>query len=87
MKKLLGVILFIGIVLLKGLVLKILWGWFIVPLGIMEIGIAHALGFSIIITYLTATISKNLEFKTIMINSFYSSCMALSLGFIFHLFM
>jgi len=46
-----GTLLFIGIAViiavstvLSGYVLAILWGWFIVPLGLAQIGIAHAIG-------------------------------------------
>ena len=33
-----------------GFALKYLWLWFVVPLGVMEIGIAHAVGFSMVLS-------------------------------------
>jgi len=48
-------IIIIPIGLYRGWVLTILWMWFIVPLGVPEIGIAHAWGISMIIGMLTAT--------------------------------
>lgn len=38
---------------LRGVVLSYLWEWFIVPFGIPSIGIAHALGVSTIVGFLT----------------------------------
>ena len=37
-------------VLVYGAVLKDLWLWFIVPFGVVEIGLAHALGLSTLIS-------------------------------------
>ena len=31
-------------IITKGIALQVLWGWFVVPLGIPDIGMAHALG-------------------------------------------
>lgn len=46
-----GTLMFAGIAViiavstvLSGYVLAILWGWFVVPLGLAQIGIAHAIG-------------------------------------------
>lgn len=39
--------------LLNGFVIQKMWHWFIVPLGIGDIGLAHALGLSLMIGYLT----------------------------------
>ena len=30
--------------LLKGLAISLLWGWFLVPLGVMPIGVVHGIG-------------------------------------------
>lgn len=43
----------IPIVIFRGFILAKLWGWFIVPLGVMQIGIAHAIGLSILISVFT----------------------------------
>lgn len=39
--------------LLRALVLRDLWTWFVVPLGVPGIGLAHAVGISTIVAYLT----------------------------------
>lgn len=38
---------FFALVLLRGWVIWSLWGWFVVPLGVREIGMAHAIGISL----------------------------------------
>ncbi len=40
--------------ILRGLVLSTLWRWFLVPLGAPAIGIAAAIGISVIVAMLTA---------------------------------
>lgn len=42
-------------VVINGLLLKVLWGWFVVPLGIQAIGIAHALGLATVCHLLVGT--------------------------------
>jgi energy-coupling factor transporter transmembrane protein EcfT len=39
-----GVALWIAVVILHGWVLTYLWKWFIVPLGVVKIGVAWAIG-------------------------------------------
>lgn len=38
----------------SGFVIKILWIWFMVPLGLIEISLAHAIGIDIIITFMVS---------------------------------
>lgn len=38
----------VGLTLLRGFVLVQLWGWFLVPIGVPRIGMALALGISVI---------------------------------------
>lgn len=38
---------------LRGIVLSYMWLWFLVPLGLPVIGVLHALGISVIVTFLT----------------------------------
>ena len=38
---------------LNGLVLSVLWGWFMVPLGVPGINIAHAIGISCVVGLLS----------------------------------
>lgn len=50
---LLKILLPILSLLLGGIVVSRLWEWFIVPLGVIKIGIGHALGIDCLICYLT----------------------------------
>lgn len=47
-----GVLLILG-TLLGGVVLQDLWGWFIVPFGLPELSLAHAVGINVIAGFLT----------------------------------
>ena len=42
-----------AIVALRGWVLSVMWSWFMVPIGVAEIGVAHACGVSTIVAMLT----------------------------------
>lgn len=42
---------------LNALALSIIWGWFIVPMGMMPLGLAQAAGVSLVVGYLTHQIS------------------------------
>ena len=44
--------------ILKGFVITFLWKWFIVPLGVTEVGLVHAIGIGCIITFLTYSITN-----------------------------
>lgn len=46
-----------ALVAFRGFVLSYLWAWFLVPLGLPEIGIAHAIG----IAMMMALVAKNVE--------------------------
>ena len=74
----------------NGWVIKLMWGWFIVPLGVMPVTIWHAIGLDALITYLTATIArKKVEgnFWVRMLTAFSVTLYFLLLSFIVHLFM
>ncbi len=43
------VVLVVVLSVVRGFVLSYLWSWFVAPLGIPEIGIAHAIGISLIV--------------------------------------
>lgn len=45
--------LWVGGLILKGWVLVNLWSWFVVDLGLPQIGMIHAIGLALIIGYLT----------------------------------
>lgn len=50
-----------AIIFSYGICLKILWGWFLVPLGIHDISIAHALGIYCLISLITYQYVPNKE--------------------------
>lgn len=41
------------IAVIRGLALSLLWGWFIAPLGVTDIGIPEAIGVSMVVGLLT----------------------------------
>jgi hypothetical protein len=47
------VVTIVGLMTLRGWVLTYLWKWFIVPLGMPQIGVAHAIGVAVILAYIT----------------------------------
>lgn len=50
----LGIIpLIFCLAVLRGWALSILWSWFMVPLGLPTLGIAHAIGFAMTVAFLT----------------------------------
>lgn len=77
--------------LLGGLVLQDLWGWFIVPLGVMQISIVHAIGISLVVRLVTYTIPKGNEDMGDTLSRVIASILYLlavwGIGFIVHLYM
>ena len=81
--------------ILSGFVLKQLWGWFIVPLGAAQIGIAHALGLSLLVSALTLSIPRRKPSAKTMIGKMYESLifhtvgalLAWGFGALYHVFM
>lgn len=45
-------------VVLTGLVTSVLWGWFVVPLGVAAITVPHAIGIGMLVTFLTTNVSE-----------------------------
>lgn len=43
-----GFAVIVGMALWNGYLLSVLWGWFVVPLGVPSIGVAHAIGLALI---------------------------------------
>lgn len=54
----LALIVSLACVPLGGWVITKLWGWYVVPFGIPQISLAHAIGLNYLITYLTACYHK-----------------------------
>lgn len=54
----LGVVMIVG-ALSNGFALSYLWLWFVVPLGVKPLGIAHAIGLGAIVRFLTHQYSSD----------------------------
>jgi hypothetical protein len=48
-------------ILVNGFVISTLWAWFLVPLGLPQIGIIHAAGISILASYPLSIISIKID--------------------------
>lgn len=75
---------------IRGFVLSVLWDWFMVPLGVAEIGIAWAIGLSLIVGFFTSHLYSGENKKDageIVVGGIFNSLFALFLGWIIHLFM
>lgn len=94
----LGGFLLIALILalVRGYVLSALWGWFVVPLGVKELSIAHAIGLAVIVNFLTyqhdaakdSGSSENESPLLIwMIRGIVFSGMAWGMGALIHLYM
>ena len=57
----LSIILVVLTTLLGGVVLKDLWSWFIVPLGVPQLSVIHAIGVSLVVRLMTYNIPKGDE--------------------------
>lgn len=64
----LGIIGFLAVIagiaattIYEGWVLHIMWGWFVVPLGVVAIDTAQAVGIALIASMLTRTVSKSTD--------------------------
>ena len=59
-----GLLLFVVVAfvlaLFTGFTVSVLWGWFVVPLGVAQIGFAHAYGISLIGSVLMSTRGINM---------------------------
>ena len=79
------------IVWMSAVTLTWLWLWFIVPLGVMQLSLAHAFGISGIVYYLTYRpvtheVDKEQAFKALG-QAVMMPFAALGLGYIYQLFM
>lgn len=82
---------FIGYIIIVGyfraFVLTKLWGYFLVPLGLMEVGIWHAWGLSLLVTLFTYQQPSNSEktnFVSALINPVLLSLIAWGIGALIH---
>ncbi len=98
-EKLMGCIMFLVMMLIspftsiwRGYVLSILWAWFMTPLGVIPIGVANAIGLSVLVTLFTPTggsSGKNVAdvCTTAISYSLVAPALALGMGAIVHKFM
>lgn len=88
----LGVIILASIIVwMYAVTLTWLWAWFIVPFGVMQLSLAHALGISGIVYYLTYRPVTHEVDKKQSANAMAQAAMmpliALGFGYIYQLFM
>lgn len=77
------------LILLRAWVLTILWAWFVVPLGVGTIGIAHAYGLALAAQMFTGTSTKSKD-EGLLYGiglSVFGSLLFLAVGAIAHAFM
>lgn len=77
--------------ILRGYVLSILWGWFVVPFGVPPISVAWAIGISVLVTLLTTQYVKTEgdskpDFVTMTFFGISIPLIAWFIGFIVHSF-
>lgn len=74
--------------ILEGLVLSVMWGWFLVPLGAPKIGVALAIGVSLIVGMLTHQHSKSEDGEWVekIVGAFLGPLLILCIGWIVHKF-
>ncbi len=83
----------IGIILLsilRGFVLSYLWQWFVVPLGVPDITVVHAIGISMLVAFLTyenAYQGDSKEATTKLAGSVLAMPFILLIGYVIHSFM
>ena len=75
--------------ILNGFAVYIMWGWFIEPLGVPGIGIAHSLGISFLVTFITHqdVQSPDRDLFEAFILLFSKPLLTLLFGWIFQAFM
>ena len=83
-----ALLLQVGTYILNGLALKLLWGWFLVQLGLPEIGLAHAIGIGLTIGCLAHQYVKiDAEWEEIIAYQIALSIGAAMVGWVVQLFM
>ena len=70
----------------SGCILKTLWGWFIVPLGVMPLSLPQAIGIGILVSLFKTNVTEEKLTKQIIANLTYLT-VALLYGYVAHLCM
>lgn len=76
--------------IVSGLVLKTLWFWFIVPLGVPALGVAQALGVATVVSSLTYRHdlqTKDVDGPVLIVRMFGWPLFCLAFGALYHAFM
>lgn len=87
MKILFYLLLVIPSMVWSGFVMQLMWAWFVVPLGVPAIGIAHALGLRLLaewMTYQDRDLSDKNDLLESAIKSFLIPLLMLGLGAAVH---
>jgi hypothetical protein len=71
----------------EGWVVSQLWSWFVVPLGVQQLGIWHAAGLSTLVTVPLATYKPDPDIKAMLWFAAYAPLVAYGVGAIYHAFM
>jgi len=74
-------------IVVNGLLLKAMWGWFMVPLGLRPVGVAHALGISLLVGMLTGPHPSEESSVKMLISMFLKPIFYLILSATFYAFM
>ena len=78
---------------LNGFVIQVMWGWFLIPLGLPVLGLANAMGLGLLIRYLTwqkipsKEKTSNKELMDNILTAVFYPLLVLGLGFVVHSFM
>jgi hypothetical protein len=78
---------------LYGVALAILWGWFVVPLGVRDVNVAQAIGISLVVSLVVRTepnpeveeMSFGERYLYAFVTSLTTSMLVLALGGVIHL--
>ena len=76
----------IPIGILKAFVLSVLWGWFIVPFGIVDIGIVHAWGIILVGSIFNGIAKDEIKITSKLVSqSIARPITVLAIGYILHI--
>ena len=76
----------IPIGILKAFVLSVLWGWFIVPFGIVDIGIVHAWGIILVGSIFNGIVKDEIKITSKLVSQSIAQPIAvLAIGYILHI--
>ncbi len=75
--------------LLSAFTIYTLWGWFVVPLGVMKIGLAHAYGLSVFVGAFLGTrgIESGRKFEERVVETIICNVILLLFGYVVSIFM